>query len=58
MAGKVKIRIQYSQELAQQPNLGRETIRDVFLPKNGFLNFDLATTVDQNRLRQQFNFKD
>jgi hypothetical protein len=38
--------------------LGRETIRDVFLPKNGFLNFEMRTSVDQNRLRQQFNMKD
>lgn len=58
MVGKVKIRIEYAQETAQQAMLGRETIRDVFLPKSGYLNFEMSTTVDQNRLRQQFNFKD
>ena len=30
----------------------------MFLPKNGYLNFELSSTVDQNRLRQQYNLKE
>lgn len=58
MVGKIKLQIEYLQQTAQQHLLGRETIKDVFLPKSGYLNFDLASTVDQNRLRQQFNLKE
>ena len=39
IAGKVKLRIEYSSQLAAEDKIGRETTQDVFLPKNGFLNY-------------------
>ena len=57
IAGKIKLKVEYSAKKSNQLSLGRQTVRDVFLPKNGYLNFELMTSVDQVKIRQQFNIK-
>jgi hypothetical protein len=49
--------VEYLRKESSEERLGRETTQDVFLPKNGFLNYEFWTEIEESKLKQQFNLK-
>ena len=54
----MKVRLAYLKNDVEDGSLGKETIKDVFLPKKGYLSFALATKVDLSKVRQQTGIKE
>jgi hypothetical protein len=41
ISGKIKFKISYEKSVSNDEFIGKETVYNVFLPKNGYLNYRL-----------------
>ena len=58
MAGKIKLNIQYEKGISSENTLGKETTYQLFLPKTGYINYDISSQVDIGKVRSQLNLKE
>lgn len=58
IAGKLRLTVMYERVLATDNVLGKETTYQLFLPKTGYLNYHIASTLQPSKIRSQLNLKE
>lgn len=58
MAGKLKLNLEYEKGLNSENTLGKETTYQLFLPKNGFLNYEVQAEINHHKIKNQLNIKE